>query len=158
MDTDSIYMARALALAEQAASLGEVPVGALIVHQNEVVGSGFNQREMAADPLLHAEMVAIKAASQSLGRWRLSGCTLYVTLEPCAMCAGALVNARIDRVVYGASDKRAGAVHTHFGIGLSPVLNHRFLVTDGVLAAPCAEVLSRFFAVRRKRSSATREQ
>ena len=145
-------MRQALALAQQAAALGEVPVGALVVHDGQVVGSGFNQREMARDPLGHAELLAIRAASWSLGRWRLSGCTLYVTLEPCPMCAGALVNSRIDHLVFGARDPRAGAVVTQFGVGTGPPLNHRFSVKEGILGEACGEVLSQFFRLRRSRS------
>lgn len=149
-DSDIYWMQQAIRLAEQAGALGEVPVGAVVVYNNQLVGSGFNQREMAQDPLLHAELIAIRAASQSLKRWRLSGCTLYVTLEPCPMCAGALVNARVDTVVFGARDPRAGAVTTQFGIGLSTALNHRFSLREGILGPTCGELLTQFFKRRRK--------
>src|SRR4051794_3136578 len=110
-------MQRCLALAETAAAQGEVPVGAIVVHDGNVVGEGYNRRETDRDPLAHAEILAIAAAARTLQRWRLVGCTLYVTLEPCPMCAGALVNARVEQLVYGTRDPRAGAVDTHFAIG-----------------------------------------
>ena len=142
-------MARALALAERAAELGEVPVGAVVVVNDQVVAEAHNERESRRDPTAHAELLALGRAAQALGRWRLSGATLWVTLEPCPMCAGALVNARIDRLVFGARDPKAGAVRSLYQIADDPRLNHRLEVQGGVMADPCASVLRRFFAARR---------
>jgi tRNA(adenine34) deaminase len=147
--SDADYMTRALALAAEAAAIGEVPVGAVVVHDGVIVGEGYNRREVDRDPLAHAEILAIAQAAKALQRWRLIGCTLYVTLEPCPMCAGAIVNARVDTLVYGARDPRAGAVDTHYGIGKGPPLNHVAAVREGVLAEPCAAALKSFFASRR---------
>ena len=149
---DERYMARALELAHEAAAIGEVPVGAVVVHDGVVIGEGKNRREAEHDPLGHAEVVAIGHAARSLGRWRLSGSTLYVTLEPCFMCAGALVNARVDRLVYGALDPKAGAVASLAHVCSDPRLNHRLVVDAGVLAEPCGDVLRSFFAARRSRA------
>lgn len=151
LDVDTAHMRRCLALAEEAAALGEVPVGAVVVHDGVVVGEGFNRREIDGDPLAHAELTAIAQAAKRLGRWRLSGCTLLVTLEPCFMCAGALVNARIERLVYGATDPKAGAVTSLGAVCTDPRLNHRMSVTAGVLDAECGAVLKRFFAELRAR-------
>ena len=148
---DERYMRRCLALAAEAAALGEVPVGALLVHQGDIVGEGFNQRELDGDPLAHAELRAIAQAAARLSRWRLSGCTLYVTLEPCFMCAGALVNARVDRLVYGALDAKAGAVASLGAVCSDVRLNHRLRVTAGVLERECAAELRSFFARLRER-------
>jgi tRNA(adenine34) deaminase len=144
---DQAQMRLALAEADAAASMGEVPVGCVIVDVEGVeLGRGRNARETLADPTAHAEILATRAAARTLGGWRLEGATAYVTLEPCAMCAGALVLARVSRVVFGCTDPKAGAVSTRFGIGLDTRLNHRFEVTSGVLAEECAQRLSRFFA------------
>jgi len=142
-------MRAALKEAEEAAEEGEVPVGAVVVHGGKVVGRGRNQREKLEDPTAHAEMIAITQAAAALGTWRLEGCTLFVTLEPCLMCAGALVNARVDRVVFGARDPKAGACGSLYQVGLDPRLNHRFEVEGGVLEAECGELLRRFFAGKR---------
>ncbi len=142
-------MREALALARQAAERGEVPVGAVALHEGRVVGRGANAREAAHDPTAHAELQAIPEAARSLGRWRLTGVTLVVTLEPCAMCAGAMVLARIDRLVYGAPDPKAGAVGSLLDLSADPRLNHRFPVERGVLAEECGEVLRAFFRARR---------
>ncbi|NUP05719.1 MAG: tRNA adenosine(34) deaminase TadA [Polyangiaceae bacterium] len=147
--TDEAWMQEALAEAERAAQAGDVPVGAVVVVGDTLVARGRNRREVDQDPTMHAEIDALRAASKALGHWRLIGATLYVTLEPCVMCAGALVLARIDRVVYGCTDPKAGAVDTFFGIGQDPRLNHRFAVTAGVLADPCSAVLKDFFRARR---------
>ena len=141
----------ALEEARKAAALGEVPVGAVVVHAGAVVGRGHNLRETANDPLAHAEIVAIGQAAKALGRWRLFDCTLVVTLEPCPMCAGASVNARVDRLVYGAADPRAGAAGTVMDIVRDGRLNHRAEVISGVHAAESAELLKQFFAARRGR-------
>lgn len=142
---DEEFMRQALRLAEEAGALGEVPVGAVAVWDGRVVGSGMNRRETDQDPLAHAEMDAVTEAARSLGAWRLTGVTLYVTLEPCAMCAGALVQSRITRLVYGASDPKAGAVGSLYNLVEDPRHNHRVLVTPGVLAEPSAALLSAFF-------------
>ncbi|MGA2450186.1 MAG: tRNA adenosine(34) deaminase TadA [Polyangiaceae bacterium] len=149
-ESDAAWMDAALYEAEKAGASGEVPVGCVIVAAGRVVGTGRNARELARDPTAHAEMIAIKEAARAFPSWRLSDATAYVTLEPCAMCAGALVNARVARVVYGCTDPKAGAIHTMFGVGLDPRLNHRFDVTAGVREAECRGVLQRFFGELRK--------
>jgi tRNA(adenine34) deaminase len=144
------FMQMALREAEQALSEEEVPVGAVIVHGDRVVASAHNQREQLHDPTAHAEMIAITQAAESLGTWRLEGCTLYVTLEPCPMCAGAILQARIPTVVYGATDPKAGAVRTLYHLLEDPRLNHRCLIVSDVLVEPCSQILSRFFQQQRK--------
>ena len=146
---DETWMRAALALAERAAAQGEVPVGCVIVRDGAIVGSGHNLREGDRDPTAHAEMIAIRAAAATLGDHRLGGCTAYVTLEPCPMCAGALVHARVDRVVYGAADPKAGAVDTLYSIGRDARLNHVFEVTRGVLKDESARQLRAFFEALR---------
>jgi tRNA(adenine34) deaminase len=144
---DADWMREALAEADRAAALGEVPVGAVIVGEGgSVVGRGHNLRETTADPTAHAEMIAIREAAKRFASWRLERCTLFVTLEPCAMCAGALVHARVERVVWGCDDPKGGACATLFTIGQDPRLNHRFATTRGVLETECADRLKRFFA------------
>jgi tRNA(adenine34) deaminase len=147
--TDADAMEEALALARAAAEAGEVPVGAVAVFEGAVVGRGANRREAAHDPTAHAELLAIQEAARALGRWRLTGVTVVVTLEPCAMCAGAMVLARIDRLVYGASDPKAGAVGSLMDLSCDPRLNHRFEVERGVQAEACGALLREFFRVRR---------
>src|SRR5512139_1969540 len=137
--TDVEAMEAALALAAEAGAAGEVPVGAVAVFEGRVVGRGRNAREGARDPTAHAELLAIQEAARALGRWRLTGVTLVVTLEPCAMCAGAMVLARIDRLVYGASDPKAGAVGSLLDLSGDARLNHRFEVIRGVLGDECGE-------------------
>jgi tRNA(adenine34) deaminase len=149
MSNDETMMREAIALAKQGGALGEVPIGAVIVHEGKVIGEGFNTKETTNDPTRHAEMNAIRDASNNLGRWRLHECTLVVTLEPCPMCAGAIVNARLDRVVYGASDQKSGACRTLYKIADDPRLNHRCDVIYGVLEKECVELLQSFFKVRR---------
>jgi tRNA(adenine34) deaminase len=150
------FMRLALREAERALEAGEVPVGAVVVHRESadgtgrVIGSAYNQREQLRDPTAHAEMIAITQAAEALGSWRLSGCTLYVTLEPCPMCAGAIVLARLPRLVYGAIDPKAGAVVSLYQLVNDPRLNHRAEVVSGVLAGPCGEILSRFFQQKRR--------
>jgi tRNA(adenine34) deaminase len=152
MHNDDHYMRLALDEAHQTGITKDVPVGAIVVAANgDVIGTGRNRREADGDPTAHAEIVALRAASRAVGLWRLDGATLYVTLEPCAMCAGALVNARVSRLVYGCYDPKAGAVHSLFRIGTDERLNHRFDVTQGVLATECVEVLRAFFADLRAR-------
>lgn len=148
---DVRFMCRALELAHEAAQLGEVPVGAVVVHEGIVVGEGMNRRELDHDPLAHAEIRAIAAAARALGRWRLSGATLYATLEPCFMCAGAMVNARVDRLVFGAADPRAGAVMSLATVCTDARLNHRLEVTAGLEADACGRLLKDFFAGLRAR-------
>ncbi len=149
--SDEDFFELAMDQAREAAEEDEVPVGAVAVFEGGVVGTGRNGREARADPLAHAELVAIREASRRLGRWRLTGVTLYVTLEPCAMCAGAVVNARIDRLVYGASDPKAGAVGSLYEICTDPRLNHRVEVVKGIKAEEAGALLTEFF--RRKRAA-----
>jgi len=150
LSADAGFLRAALREAEQAAHEDEVPVGAVIVHDGRIIGRGHNQREMLTDPTAHAEMIAITQAAAALETWRLEKTTLYVTLEPCLMCAGAIVNARIPRVVFGAKDPRAGACGSLYQVGLDTRLNHRFEVEGGVLEKECAEILQRFFAGKRQ--------
>lgn len=142
-------MREALALARAAGERGEVPVGAVALFEGRVVGRGANARESARDPTAHAELLALRKAARTLGRWRLSGVTLVVTLEPCAMCAGAMVLARVDRLVYAAPDPKAGAVGSLMDLSRDPRLNHRFPVERGVLAEEAGELLREFFRARR---------
>jgi tRNA(adenine34) deaminase len=143
-------MRLALAEAEAALAEGEVPVGAVIAHDERVIASAHNQREQLRDPTAHAEMIAITQAAEALGGWRLEGCTLYVTLEPCPMCAGAILQARIPTVVYGATDPKGGAVHTLYQLLSDPRLNHRPQTVGGVLLGPCGDILTRFFQAQRR--------
>ncbi len=153
------FMRMALREAEVAFEADEVPIGAVVVHEPSdgsgprVIAAAHNQREQLRDPTAHAEMIAITQAAEALGNWRLSGCTLYVTLEPCPMCAGAMVLARLPRIVYGAADPKAGAVATLYRLLDDPRLNHRAEVIGGILAEPSGEILSRFFARKRARKS-----
>ncbi|MGV8843477.1 MAG: tRNA adenosine(34) deaminase TadA [Pseudomonas sp.] len=146
---DQAFMRQALALAAQGAALGEVPVGALLVRDGVIIGSGFNCPISGHDPSAHAEMMAIRAAAVAVGNYRLSGSTLYVTLEPCSMCAGLLVHARINRLVYGASEPKAGVVHSRGNFFSEDFLNHRVLVEGGLLGEECSALLSGFFKARR---------
>ncbi len=148
-DNDFNFMRHALKLAAQAAETGEVPVGAVVVHDNQVIAEAYNEREGRPSALAHAELLALERATDKLKRWRLSGCTLYVTLEPCVMCAGALVQARVDRVVYGAVDPKGGAVESLYQVLADARLNHRPLVEGGVLGQECGAVLSAFFKKKR---------
>lgn len=145
----SHFMKLALEQAEQAFREDEVPVGAVIVQGERVIAAAYNQREKLRDPTAHAEMIAITQAAGALNSWRLDECTLYVTLEPCPMCAGAILQARIPLVVYGAADPKAGAVHTLYRMLEDPRLNHRSLSVSGVLAEECGQILSRFFQQQR---------
>lgn len=155
---DAFYMRAALAEAAQAYALGEVPIGAVLVDEaGEIVARGHNLRERDHDATAHAEMIAIRAACKRLGRWRLSGLTLYVTIEPCPMCAGAIVMSRVDRVVYGGTDYKAGACESLFNIPGHPALNHHPEVTAGVLAEECADIMKRFFRERRARKKAAQK-
>jgi tRNA(adenine34) deaminase len=142
-------MKLALEQAEAAAAAEEAPIGAVIVHNDRVIATARNERESLRDPTAHAEMIAITQAAAALENWRLEGCTLYVTLEPCPMCAGAIVQARIPRIVYGAVDLKAGAVRSLYRLLEDPRLNHRCEVVEGVLAEPCGRVLTNFFMRKR---------
>jgi tRNA(adenine34) deaminase len=148
MEQDSVWMTRALELAREAALQDEVPVGAIIVHNGDIIAEAFNRREAQHSVLGHAELLAIEIASQKLGRWRLLDCTLVSTLEPCVMCAGAIVQARIGRLVYGANDPKGGA-QALFKVFDSEALNHRVEVSSGVLEKDCSEVLKTFFRGKR---------
>jgi len=150
---DGRFMEMALKEARRAAAEGEVPVGAVIVKDGKVIGRARNQRERLRDPTAHAEMVAITQAAEAAGSWRLDGCTMVVTLEPCPMCAGALVNARVSRLVYGADDPKAGACGSLMDLVNDRRLNHRMPVTRGVLAAECGALLREFFRARRSEPS-----
>jgi tRNA(adenine34) deaminase len=153
--TDDAWMAQALALARDAARRGEVPVGALVVRDGAVLGRGGNAPIAHNDPTSHAEIVALREAGRALGNYRLPGCTLYVTLEPCAMCAGAIMHARLARLVYGASDPKTGACGSIVDLFAEPRLNHHTSVTRGVAGDACARVLSEFFAARREHAGAS---
>src|SRR5438874_6252077 len=150
MRMDETWMAEALAEARKAAADGEVPIGAVVVYDGRIVGRGRNARETRRDPTAHAEVLALQEAARSLQRWRLTGATVYATLEPCPMCAGALVNARVDRLVYAVADPKAGAVDTLFDVVRDPRLNHRVEIASGVLAEECGALLREFFRQRRK--------
>jgi tRNA(adenine34) deaminase len=146
---DEFFMARALELACEARNMGEVPVGALVSRAGRVIAQAHNLRETLRDPTAHAERLALTWAGQALSTWRLDECTLYVTLEPCAMCAGAIVQSRIARLVYGAMDPKAGACESLYRLVSDPRLNHRVPMTSGILAAQCGDVLKEFFQERR---------
>ena len=149
------FMIAAIEEAGKAAAIGEVPIGAVVVRNGEIVGRGYNLRETQKDPTLHAEMIAIREASEKLGGWRLIGCTLYVTLEPCPMCAGAIVQSRIEQVVYGARDPKAGCAGTLMNLLEEPRFNHQVPVIEGVLAEECAQMRKDFFrGLRKKRQQA----
>ncbi len=143
-------MRQALHLAQQAALEDEVPVGAVIVQGDRIIAAAYNQREQLKDPTAHAEMIAMTQAAAELGSWRLEDCILYVTLEPCPMCAGAILQARVPRVVYGATDPKAGAVDSLYQLLRDPRLNHRADVISGVLAEPCGRILTEFFEAKRR--------
>ena len=151
--TDDEYMQIALELAQQAAEAGEVPVGALVVKDGEIVGRGYNAPISCNDPSAHAEIQALRDAGRHLGNYRLVGCTLYVTLEPCAMCAGAIQHARIARLVYGALDPKTGACGSVVDLMQEARLNHHAVVDGGIMAEACGGMLSAFFAARRAKSA-----
>ncbi len=146
------YMRIALDLAQRAAAAGEVPVGAIVVKDGDIIGRGSNAPITTHDPTAHAEIRAMREAAQHLGNYRLVGCTLYVTLEPCAMCSGAIQHARIAKVIYGASDPKTGACGSVVNLMAEPKLNHHTEIEGGILATECGEILSSFFAARRKKS------
>jgi tRNA(adenine34) deaminase len=153
--TDQDFMAEALKLAATAAGLGEVPVGAVAVKDGQIIGRGYNRREIDKDPFSHAELNAMREAAHAVGAWRLTGVTLYVTLEPCAMCAGALVQSRVTRLVFGAADPKAGAVGSLYNLAVDPRHNHRVEVTSGVMSEACSQALKIFFAGLRARGPKT---
>lgn len=157
-ETDLAMMRRAIALAAQAAIQGEVPVGAVVYRGDTVIAEAFNNREATSDPTGHAELIAIRMAGKKLGEWRLSDCSLAVTLEPCAMCAGGLVNARLGRLVYGTTDPKAGACHTLFRIPTDRRLNHEVKIIGGVLADECKQQLQEFFRNRRRENKTSRSR
>lgn len=149
-DADNKWMNVALDEAAKAGAVDEVPIGACIVDDNgELLAAAFNLTITDSDPTAHAEMIVLRMAGKLVGNYRLTGATLYSTIEPCAMCAGALVNARVKRLVYGADDERFGAVRTHFGIGITDVLNHRIEVESGVLGEQCRSLMQEFFRAKR---------
>ncbi len=153
---DARYMRQALAAARRAPAHADVPVGAVVVKDGAVIARARNGREKSADPTAHAEILAIRKAAKKVGSWRLDGCTLYVTLEPCAMCAGAVVLARLDRLVYGASDPKAGFVGSLGDLCRDPRLNHRPAVASGVLAEECGRILVEFFREKRRAARSAR--
>lgn len=153
-----IYMKYAIEEAKKAEELGEVPIGAVIVYQGEIVGRGFNLRERDQDPTAHAEMIAIKEASERLGSWRLLDCDLYVTLEPCPMCAGAIIQSRVSRVIYGTLDPKAGCAGSLMNLLQDSRFNHQTEVEVGVLQEECSELLSHFFRQIREKKKAEKRK
>jgi len=149
MEANVSFMEEALKEAQSAVAAGEVPVGAVLVHDGKIVARSNNRTIRDIDPTAHAEIIVLREAARLLGNYRLAGTTLYVTIEPCSMCAGAIIHARVPRVVYGADDPKGGAVRSCFEILSSPRLNHNVEVTSGILAAACAAILQSFFAARR---------
>ena len=149
LSTDELWMQEALRAAQRALEAGEVPVGAVVVHEGKIVGRGFNRNIADSDPTAHAEVVALREAGAAIGNHRLGDCELFATIEPCPMCAGALVHARIQRLVYGADDPKAGAVHSVMQVINHPSLNHQMEVRGGVLAGSCAGLMQEFFRARR---------
>lgn len=148
---DEYYMKEALKAAQDAYDAGEVPIGAVIVHNGEIIGRGFNRRNTEGNPLCHAEIIAINEAAHFMGDWRIEECTMYVTVEPCPMCAGAIVQARIPRVVYGAKNPKAGCAGSVLDVLNEPKLNHQVDVTEGVLKDECAAMMKEFFKRFRKK-------
>jgi tRNA(adenine34) deaminase len=153
---DNLFMREALQSAQLAQELGEVPIGAVLVHEGEIIGRGYNLRETSQDPTTHAEMIAIRQAAAHLGSWRLLDCTLYVTLEPCVMCMGAIILARIPRLVFGCRDPRVGAAGSLYNFSLDERFNHRVVISEGVLGEECSALLSRFFQELRAAKKAGR--
>jgi tRNA(adenine34) deaminase len=149
IQTNKLYMRQAIEQAKIAEENGDVPIGAVIVYQNQIIGKAYNQREQLNDPTAHAEIIALTQAAAALESWRLNGCTIYVTLEPCPMCAGALVLSRMDRLVYGCDDPKTGACKSLYNIVQDERLNHQLEVTSGVLAEDCSKLLQDFFQRRR---------
>lgn len=158
MKTHEEYMELALEEARKAAALGEIPIGAVLVHEGEIIARAHNMRETWQDGTAHAEIIVIQEGCKKLGRWRLSGCSLYVTVEPCPMCSGAIVNSRIDTVVYGCPDVKAGGAESIFNIITNPNLNHTATVISGVCEEACAQVMKDFFKRRRAENKAKKQQ
>jgi tRNA(adenine34) deaminase len=156
-NNDQYFMQQAFKLAQQAEQYNEIPVGAVVVHQGEIIGEGFNQSIMLNDPSAHAEMLAIRQAGKYLNNYRLLDCTLYVTLEPCPMCAGLLVHSRIKRLVYASSDLKTGAAGSTFNLVCNEQLNHQIEVTGGILQTQCSQLLSSFFKRRRNEKKAVKK-
>lgn len=154
---DHYWMERALALARKAESIGEVPIGAILVKDGKIVGRGFNRRESLNDPTAHAETIAIRQASRKIDAWRLTDTTLYVTLEPCPMCMGAIILARIERVVFGCFDPKGGAAGSLYNLAGDPRFNHRVELTTGIMEKECSQILSAFFRKLRLEKKAARE-
>lgn len=157
MKDDAYWMGKAIREAKKAGARGEVPIGAVVVKDGSIVGTGYNMRESKSDPSAHAEMIAIRKASRKLSSWRLTGATLYVTLEPCIMCMGAIILARIDRVVYGCADPKAGAAGSLYDLSNDRRLNHRFFLQSGVREEECSSLLSGFFADLRQKKRAGKQ-
>ncbi|HOK96766.1 MAG TPA: tRNA adenosine(34) deaminase TadA [Anaerohalosphaeraceae bacterium] len=153
LQSDQRYMRMAIDQAYIAEENGDVPIGCVIVYQNRVIAKGYNQRELLSDPTAHAEIIALTQAADYISSWRLTGCTIYVTLEPCPMCAGALVLGRLDRLVYGTDDPKTGAVKSLYNIVQDPRLNHRLEVTSGILQEECQKQLQAFFQRRRQENA-----
>jgi tRNA(adenine34) deaminase len=154
---DQWAMRQALTMAREAMSIGEVPVGAVVVRSRRIVSQAYNLRETTCDPTAHAERIALTLAGSRLGTWRLDGCTLYVTLEPCPMCAGAIVQSRVDRLVFGTPDPKAGACESLYRLVSDPRFNHRAAITAGCLQSECSELLSEFFRGRRPQKPVANE-
>lgn len=152
MNTPEYWMQAAIYAAKEAEAINEVPIGAIVVHKGKIIGKGYNTRETSLDPTAHAEIIAIRQASIALGAWRLLDCILYVTLEPCPMCAGAIVQARLPKVVFGTTDPKAGCAGTLMNLLQDPRFNHQVEVVEGVLQPECSELLSGFFRKLRKQS------
>ena len=157
MTEEEKFMKEAIRQAKKAEALNEVPIGCVIVHQGKIIGRGYNRRMTDHSVLAHAEIIAIKKACKKIGDWRLEDCTIYITLEPCPMCAGAIINSRIDRVVYGASDYKGGAVESLFNVLSHPGLNHEPQLQAGILADECSQLMKDFFKERRKARRSTQE-
>jgi len=157
MHDDSYWMGKALNLARKAENIAEVPIGAVIVKNGAIIGRGFNQRESRNDPSAHAEMIAIRQAARKLDAWRLTGTTLYVTLEPCPMCMGAILLARIDRVVFGCFDPKGGAAGSLYNLAADPRFNHQTALTSGIRGEECSALLSDFFRKLRREKSLFRK-
>ena len=156
MKDDSYWMKKAITLARQAESVDEVPIGAIIVKDGGIIGRGFNQRESRNDPSAHAELLAIRQASRKLNAWRLTGTTLYVTLEPCPMCMGAILLARLERVVFGCHDPKGGAAGSLYNLAADPRFNHQVELTSGIMQQECSEMLSAFFRNLRQEKKTSR--
>lgn len=156
-EQDEHFMRRAIALAHQAESINEIPVGAVVVHQNTIIGEGYNQSISLNDPSAHAEMIAIRQAGQTINNYRLIDCTLYVTLEPCPMCAGLLVHSRVNRIVFATPDEKTGSAGSVFNLVSNDKLNHQLVVEQGLCQQVCSDMLSSFFKRRRKEIKAQKQ-